>query len=93
MESEPHTPPQGAPALLQFPTPTVPNNAMEKNYVSDHIGREQNYKILSKEISSKVLGPMPPKKFLDKFLSPTSTEAPVIDLTELETMRDANTEV
>ena len=95
MESEPHTPPQGAPALLPFPTPTVPNKATGQNYVSDHIGREQNYKIMSKEISGKVLGPMPPTEFLDTFLPspPTNTAASAINFTELEIMRDANTEL
>jgi hypothetical protein len=92
MEPEPHTPPQAA-VLAEFPTPTVPNNATGQNYVSDHIGRDENYQILSKEISGKVLGPMPPQEFLKKFLPVAEPAASVINLTQLQTMTDANTEV
>ena len=95
-EPEPHTPPQAAAALIEFGTPTVPNNATEQNYVSDHIGRDENYQILSKEISGKVLGPMPPEEFLKKFLPVAEPSAPTaasaINFTQLETMISAKTE-
>ena len=89
--SEPHTPPRGVTVITEPPTPTVPNNATGQNYVSDQIRRDENYKILSKEISGKVVGPMPSTEFME-FL-PESSQAPEYDRTSLVAMMNATTEV
>ena len=90
--SEPHTPPRGVTVITEPPTPTVPNNATGQNYASDHVRREENYQILSKEISGKVVGPMPPTEFMEEFLS-ESSHAPEYDRTGLTAMISAPTEV
>ena len=95
-DTELHTPPRATTTThVEHATPTVPNNATGQNYVSDHIGRDENCQILSKEISGKILGPMPPSEFLNKFL-PKSTDlgaAPAFDRTSLKSMMGATTEV
>ena len=73
MEPEPHTPPQAAPALVEFPTPQGPplssarwrcwahNNATGQSYVEDDTDN-------SVQSRGKVLGSMPPKEFFKTFL-------------------------
>ena len=90
--SEPRTPPRGVTVITEPPTPTVPNNATGQNYASDHVRREEIYQILSKEISGKVVGPMPPTEFMKEFLS-ESSNAPKYDHTRLTAMISAPTEV
>ena len=90
--SEPHTPPRGVTVVTEPPTPTVPNNATGQNYASDHVRREEIYQILSKEISGKVVGPMPPTEFMKEFLS-ESSNVPEYDHTSLTAMISAPTEV
>ena len=77
------------------PTPTVPNNPMAQNYVSDHITHDENCQILLEEISGNVLGPMLATKFLDKFLLKSTGlgVAPAFNHTSLKSMMGAATEV
>jgi len=84
----PRTPPRVV-ANLQPPTPIVPNSATSHPYTSTSA---RDGDTVWREISRKIIGPMPADKFLHDFLKPASP-APVLDAQELNNMMEVRTEL
>ena len=88
----PTTPPRVV-ANLQPPTPIVAKSATSEPFASTPSDRKQNIDSMWREISGKIVGPMPAGEFFRVFLTPVPSPAPAFNAKELNKMMKAKGEL
>ena len=88
----PTTPPRVV-ANLQPPTPIVAKSATSEPFASTPSDRKQNIDSMWREISGRIVGPMPAEEFSRKFLTPAHSPAPAFNAKELNKMMKAKGEL